>query len=264
MEMGSIDSITEASLFMRTRRLVIFLLLGCVGSVHAQSLPNVCHVTSSYDLSVTQDKLIFDRQGPAPRQVVMGNDAMLVDGQPVQLSSNEQDRINFFQFNVRQLVPRVKSVAQYGLSLASQAIYLDLQDIRLDADSRYQLKYRLNASIGDLQQRIQDSQSTRDWHGDAFNQYTNQIVENIAPIVTEGLGKQIAAATAKGDLSTAADLTERAANLATRFQGDVEQHLQPLQPKIEALCPAVRQLAELQQGLHDSRGVPLGLLQLDP
>ena len=249
---------------MRTRQLLTFLLLGCAGSAYAQSLPNVCHVTSSYDLSVTKDRLIFDRQGPVPRQVVMGNDAMWVDGQPLQLTTNEQDRINFFQFNARQLIPRVKSVAQYGLSLASQTIYLDLQNIQLDANSRYQLKQRLNSSIGDLQQRIQESQSTRDWHGDAFNQYANQIVDDITPIVTEGFGTQIAAATARGDLSKAADLTARGADLATRLQGDIEQNLQPLQPKIQALCPTVRQLAELQQGLRDSRGVPLDLLQLSP
>jgi hypothetical protein len=249
---------------MRTHPLFIFVLLGCVGSVQAQSLTNVCHVTSSYDLTVTKDRLIFDRKGPAPRYVVMGNDTMQIDGQALQLTSNEQDRINFFQFSVRQLIPRVKAVAQYGLSLASEAVYLDMQDIQLDANARYQVKYSLNKSIGDLQQRIQNSQSTHDWHGDAFNQYANEIVDNIAPIVTEGLGTQIAAATARGDLSKAAELTSRAANLATSFQSDIEQHMQPLQPKIQALCPAVQQLAELQQGLHDSRGVPLDLLETGP
>jgi hypothetical protein len=249
---------------MRKHRLFTFLLLGFAGAAHAQALTNVCHVTSSYDLTVQKDRLIFDRESPAPRHVVMGNDAMEVDGHAVQLTSNEQDRINFLQLNVRQLVPRVKSIAQYGLYLASQAIYGDLQDIQLDADSRYQVKRRLTTSIGDLQQRIQNSQSTRDWHGDAFNQYANEIVEGIAPIVTAGLGKQIAAATASGDLSKAAELTTRAANLATNFQSDVEQHLQPLQPKIQALCPAVQQVAELQQGLLDDRGAPLELLQRGP
>jgi hypothetical protein len=264
MERGSRYLIIEASPPMLTRRLLAFLLLGSIGNAYGQSLPNVCHVTSSYDLTITKDHVIFDRPGPAPRQIAMSNDGMLVDGQPVQLTSNDQDRINFFQLSVRQLVPRVKAVAQYGLSLASQAIYLDLQDIQLDANSRYQLKSSLNSSFGGLQQRIQNSQSTRDWHGDAFDQYTNQIVGNIAPIITEGLGKQIAAATAQGDLSKAADLTERGANLATRLQGDVQQQLQPLQPKLEALCPAIRQLAELQQGLHDGRGGRLDLLQLGP
>lgn len=249
---------------MLNRPLFTLLLVSVAGGVHAQSLPNVCHVSSSYDMTITTDRLIFDRGAPASRQVIMGNDAMTIDGQAVPLTPNQQDRINAFQSSVRQLVPRVKSVAQYGLSLVSRAIYGDLQAMQLDADYNDQLEQRLNTSIGDLQQRIQKSHSTRDWHGDAFDQYTNQIVDAIAPIVTEDLGKQIAAATASGDLGRAADLTSRATNLAGSFQNDVEQQLQPLQPRIAALCPAVRQLAELQNGLHDTRGAPLDLLQLDP
>ena len=40
--------------------------------------------------------------------------------------------------------------------------------------------------------------------------------------------------------------------------------MQALQPQIAALCPAIRRLAELQQGVRGADGRPLDLLQVGP
>ena len=44
----------------------------------------------------------------------------------------------------------------------------------------------------------------------------------------------------------------------------LQQRMQALRPQIAALCPSIRRLAELQQGVRDGNGRPLNLLQIDP
>jgi hypothetical protein len=66
-----------------------------------------------------------------------------------------------------------------------------------------------------------------------------------------------------GDLQTAASLRDRAASLATELQPRMQQRMQALRPQIHALCPAIDQLASLQQGVRGSNGQLLNLLQLE-
>jgi hypothetical protein len=40
--------------------------------------------------------------------------------------------------------------------------------------------------------------------------------------------------------------------------------MQALRPQVQALCPAILQLAELQQGVVGAGGQPLQLLHADP
>jgi hypothetical protein len=39
--------------------------------------------------------------------------------------------------------------------------------------------------------------------------------------------------------------------------------MQALRPKIQALCPDIRQLYELQHGVRGAKGAPLDLLDID-
>jgi hypothetical protein len=67
-----------------------------------------------------------------------------------------------------------------------------------------------------------------------------------------------------GDLQAAADLRDRGATLATQLQPRMQQRKQAQRPQIAALCPSIRRLADLQQGVRDGSGRPLRLLQIDP
>jgi len=46
------------------------------------------------------------------------------------------------------------------------------------------------------------------------------------------------------------------------LQPRLERRMQALRPQVEALCPAIDRLAELQQGVRGSNGRPLNLLQI--
>jgi hypothetical protein len=65
-----------------------------------------------------------------------------------------------------------------------------------------------------------------------------------------------------GDLDGAAALRDRVADVSNGGQARVLAKLESaLKPRIQALCPAVRQLLDLQSGLHDASGQPLLLIE---
>ncbi|HUA80365.1 MAG TPA: DUF2884 family protein [Dyella sp.] len=238
----------------------LFMLAG--GCLHAQDLSTVCHATSSYDLTVQQNRLIFDRASPAPMRVVIGAGSLQTDGQAVSLNAEDQDRVSLFLRETQALVPRVKAIVQHGVDIAVQAIQQESASLNLDDETRAELQRRLQADAANLHQRIAASESTHDWRGDAANQYANQLIGDMAPLIASSLGQQAVSAAMSGDLQQAAALRDQAANLASGFQPRLQQRLQVLRPDIRALCPDIQRLSALQEGLRASNGRPLNLVQV--
>ncbi|WP_233840922.1 DUF2884 family protein [Dyella sp. 2HG41-7] len=238
---------------------VLMLAGGCL---HAQDLSTVCHATSSYDLTVQPSRLTFDRASPAPTRVVIGSGSLQTDGQAVSLNAEDQDRVALFLRETEALVPRVKAVVQRGVDIAVQAIQQESATLNLDDETRVELQRRLQTDASNLHQRVAASESTHDWHGDAANQYANQLISDIAPLIAGSLGQQAITAAMSGDLQQAAALRDQASNLASGFQPRLQQRLQVLRPDIQALCPDIQRLSALQEGLRASNGRPLNLIQV--
>lgn len=244
------------------RSLYFLLLLFAMLPLHAQEFATTCHATSSYDVTLKTDSLLFDRPSPAPFHVELQQGALRTDGVVVPLKPEDQDRLVLFERELRALAPRVRTVAQHGVDMAVQAMHAEADGLGLSADTRAELDRRLSAHASELKQRIAASRSTHDWQGDAANQTMNQIAADLVPLLAADLGQQAINAALSGDLQTAADLRDRAAGLATNLQPRLQQRMQALRPQIEALCPSIQRLAELQQGVRGSDGRPLNLLQV--
>ena len=248
---------------MRMNRLLATVVLAAAGAgLHAQDLATVCHATSSYDLTIRPNQLVFDRPAPAPTQVVLSGGSLTTDGQAVVLNDEDQDRLAVFERDLRALVPRVKAIAQQGVDVTMQTVRNESGSLNLDADTQAELSRRLATHAGELHQRIAASYSTHDWHGDAANQYANQVIGDIAPLLASALGQQAISAAMSGDLQQAATLRDRASNLAGGFQPRLQRRLQVLRPEIQALCPDIQRLVELQQGIRAGNGRSLNLVQV--
>ena len=230
------------------------------GPLQAQQLATRGQASSSFDVSVQPDRLIFDRPAPAPQRLVLRDGQLQADGVPVRLNAEDEDRLSLFERELRALVPRVRAVGRRGVDLAVQALRQEAGGVALSAASRAELDQRLAADAAQLRQRIDSSRSTHDWQGDAAQALGNQIAGDLAPIVAGDLGQQALQAAMSGDLQTAARLRDQAADLTTALRPRLEQRMQALVPQVDALCPSIRRLAELQQGVHDGAGRPLNLL----
>lgn len=248
---------------MRTHLAIIAIVTLAVGQpVMAQQLATRCNASSSYDLTVQPDRLVFERPGPAPARVVMGPGTLTTDGAPVPLNAESQDRLALFQRDLRALLPRVRQVGRHGVDLAVQALRDEAAGLPLSPATRQALDRKLADDAASLRQRIDTSQSTRDWQGDAARQLGEQFAADLTPIVAGDLGQQALQAAMSGDLDTAARLRDEAADLATALQPRLQRRLQALQPEVDALCPAIDRLAGLQQGWRDAAGRPLRLIDI--
>lgn len=248
---------------MHFNRLPCALLLFLAAwSVQAQDLAATCHASSSYDLTLKPDSVLFDRPAPAPFHIELQHGSLRVDGAVVSLNAESQDRLTLFERELRALAPQVRAVARNGVDIAAQALRDEADGMGLSADGRAEFGSRLDAHAAEMKRRISISQSTHDWQGDAANRAMNQMAGDLLPLLAGELAQQALQAALAGDLQAAAVLRDRATDLAVELQPRVLSRMQALRPQIEALCPAIRRLASLQQGVRGSNGQPLNLLQI--
>jgi len=240
------------------------LSLGLGLPLHAQDLAATCHASSSYDLTVQPRQLVFERTTPEPTRVVTSGGTLRVDGVLVRSAGEQPGQVQAFEREVRALVPQVRAVAAHGVDLATQSVREEIAGLGLEGDSRDELDGRLAAHASSVKQRIATSQSTKDWHGSAFEQYATEVGADLLPAIGADLGQQALQAMANGDTQGALALRDKAVGLATGLQARMRQELQTLRPAVAALCPSVQRLLELQQGWQDGQGRPLQLLERNP
>ncbi|MGO4700937.1 DUF2884 family protein [Dyella sp. 2RAB6] len=237
------------------------LALASLG-LHAQDLATTCQASSSYDVTLKPAELSFDRPQPAPFHVELHDGSLRTDGASVALRPEDQDRVALFERELRALAPRAKAVARNGVDLLAQSVREEAAKLGLNAGSMAELNQRLDTRVAELKQRIDASQSTHDWQGDLADQYASQIANDLLPVLAGDLGQQAVQAALSGDMQAAASLRDRAGDLATQLRPRLEQRMQALRPQIQALCPSLRRLAELQQGVKGANGQALNLLQI--
>lgn len=249
---------------MRSTGLIVFsLVLTVASSARAQDLANVCHASSSYDLTIAAGGLLFDRAEPPPRRIRMRAGQLDVDGTVVSLNAENHDRLALFERQLRALVPKVRRVADNGVDLATKAVRAETAGLGVTADTQARLDVKLAAHAAELKGRIATSTSTHDWQGAAFDHYADAAVADIAPLLAADLAQQAVAAAVNGDLAAAASLQARAADLAGDLQPRLERRMQALRPQIQALCPSIKSLHDLQRDVRGGNGKPLDLLDID-
>lgn len=247
-------------MFLRRLSLVAALSLASV-ALHAQDLATTCHATSSYDLTIAPDRLLFDRPQPSPRQVELHDGSLRTDGAAVSLRPDDQDRLALFERELRALAPRAKAVAANGVDMLAAAMHDEGARLSLDPATRTELDRRVASRAAELKQRLAASNSTHDWQGNLADQYANQLASDLMPLLANDLGQQAVNAAMTGDLQAAASLRDTASDLTTQLRPRLEQRMQALAPQVQALCPAVQRLADLQQGIRGAGGQPLNLLE---
>jgi hypothetical protein len=248
---------------MRISPCLLLLGVAVATPLQAQDLATTCKASSSYDVTVGAQSLVFDRADPLPHRVELRDGSLVADGATVRLGADDQDRIALFERQLRALVPRVKAVAANGVDMAAKAVREEAASVSPQAAAGGELDNALRSRVTELKQRIAASNSTHDWQGDAFDRYANQIASDILPIVANEIGQQAVQLAMDGDLAGAAALKDRMSSLSTGAQGRIMQRMQALRPQIQALCPSIRQLAELQDGIRAPDGQPLNLLHAD-
>lgn len=245
--------------------LVTLLALTTGAPARADSLADVCHASSTYDLTVQPTGLTFDRAVSPPRKVWMHAGTLRVDGTSAKLNTEDSDRVRLFERDVRALVPRVKAIATHGVDLVARELRKQIGILAPSAATDGVLEQHIQADIADIKARISRSTSTHDFQGKAFDQYTSKLVADIVPLVAADIGQQAINHAISGDMQGAAQLRDQALHVASTLEAQLRQSLQPLRPQIRALCPDIQSLDTLESGITSPlpAGGRLNLIEID-
>jgi hypothetical protein len=227
-------------------------------------LADTCGASSSYDVDVGARMLRFERAAPPPQRIELGEGRLRVDGVDASPDAAMRTQLVEFEQGVRALLPRVKRIAGDGVDLAISALRTEAAALGLGVATREDIAQRLARHATDLKRRIAASTGTREWQPEALELELEGIVAEIAPLAAADLGQQALAATLEGDFERAAALQAAALDMVDELQPRLEQRMQPLRARVEALCPELERLHRLQRDLRGPDQAALHLLDIAP
>lgn len=231
-------------------RTLAFTLATASAAVAAQTPPefqDVCGARSSYDLTVSTPALVFERAAPAPALLELAGGTLRADAQAVATNLEDRDRLRLIEQRIRDLVPQVKALGRRGVDLAVEAVREEARALSAAIDP--ELDARLETRRRELHARIDASTSTRDWQGEAFERYLQQITADIAPLLAVHIGRQALDTALAGDLTAAAALREKLTGLQASLETRLRVRLDTLEPDVRQLCPTLAQIDRLEADL---------------
>lgn len=240
------------------------LAAGLAVLLHVNAVHAACPLQSAYDVTVTADALLFDRASGAARRIEVRNGGLSDRGKAIAVNAADRDRLLRFERTARSLVPRIRQIGLRAVDIAAAAIREEAALNSPRSAANPQLAARLDARTADLKARIAKSNSSKDWRGQAFNRYTTEALGDVLPLVGGDIAQAALDATMRGDFNTAARMAERGAGLRTALESRVRTKLAALQPTMDALCPGLRSLDDLEAAVTAplADGTRLDLLQV--
>lgn len=235
------------------RGALMFCCIVALAFGHRGEARAACPLRSAYDVTVMPDRLVFERSSGAARRIEMHGGALSDRGKPIALSAADRDRVARFERAARSLLPRIRQIGARAVDLMVVAVREEAAATSPKSAANAQLNARLDARAAAFKSRIAKSNSSKEWRGNAFNRYAAEALADIVPLIGGDLGQQALDATLRGEFSRAAALGERAAGIRSSLEGRIRQRLTGLQPDMDRLCPALRQLDALEKGV----GAPL-------
>lgn len=228
------------------------LALLAAAPLHAKGLDETCHARSGYDVTMTDTALQFERKNAPPQRLEMHRGDLAVNDKAVALGARDRKRIAAFETTLRELIPKIRILAQRGVDLGVFAIREEAASASPVSAADPRLNARVDARAQELKTRIANSRTSKEWHARALNGYLAPVLADVAPLIAGDLAQKALELTLKGDLSGAAALTNRAAGLRASLETRIRTKLETLQPEIEKLCPSLRKLDALETSVTQS------------
>ncbi len=220
----------------------VLLLMAVAGHALAQT----CRTSSNYEISLIDGALQFDRKNTPPQRLEMRRGVLMVDAKAITLGADDRKRVVAFETKVRELIPRIKVIAQQGVDLMVAAIREEAARSSPAAAVRPELNARVDARAQELKSRIANSTTSKEWQPAAMSGYMATILADVAPMISGDLAQKALDLTMKGDLGGVMALKEQATGLRDSLEKRIQSKLDTLQPDIQALCPSLRELDRIE------------------
>jgi len=238
------------------RTLMVAALLFASASTFAGV--DACDMDSDYDVALSPDAITFSRDEGSPRQVVMHDGHLQVDGREAELGSADRERVRQFEHDARALVPEVRAIALEAVQIAFTAM---TEVARGLAPDNPRLQAKLEASRLELLAQFEQPEGHFKIDEDAVAASVARLVGEVTPTLVGEITKAALAAAFSGDEHKTDEIEGR----AERMEKDIEARIKPradaLEARADALCPRFAALDQLDNALawrlHDGGALDL-------
>lgn len=206
-----------------------------------------CEVDSAYELTVDPDRLRFQRDGGA--EVVFADGQVSINGVVQSISAEDSARVAEFEREVRRLLPELKEIVGDAVEIAFTALDGVISSFASDAN-RGEFQRELRSLRSEIDQAIANANSTRVIEEQAFETRVEEFATRIAPRIAGEFAAAAVSAALSGDEARAAEIEKRAEQLSRDVEASVEAPAKALEARVNALCPRIQALDEIDDALE--------------
>ncbi|SEK30778.1 Protein of unknown function [Colwellia chukchiensis] len=246
---------------MKTLIATALLIASTASYAHDNSFSSeACHVDLHGGINIDAKQITFSKN-KAPLYTISDNQTLLVQGQKVTLTAQQQALVNDYATKVRALVPEVKSLALDAIDLAIDGVNLAFNELLGQGNKvSTELTTQLTTIRAEVDREFDQNKgfyideegfSGDDYFNDDFEQRIESAVENTIKNSIGGLmialGQEMLAS--GGDMSAFEDKM-------TRFGEHIEHEMTTrsatLEQRADALCQEVIAIDNLEGQLQAS------------
>jgi len=234
-------------------KISLAIVLGWALPACAVAADGACRARSDYDVTITDTALQFERKDARSPAIEMQRGALLLNHKPVVLGPEDRKRVAVFETRVRDLIPRIKLLGQRSVDLMVAAIREEAIKASPKSAASPELNARVDARAQALKRKIAASRSSKEWRPEALSGVMTGMLGDVAPLIAGDLSQKAVDLTMKGDLGGVLALKDEALQLRASLEQRIRARLDTLQPEIDRLCPALRELDRLESSIGAAR-----------
>ncbi len=185
-----------------------------------------------------------------------------VDGRDVTVSADDAARLRDYEQQVRALLPEVAAVAREGIDIGYAAIRTVMLTFVDNESDRREMIDRLDRNRQQALARVDGSLGKGQWKPHELDDVMEQSVQSTASDLAGKVAGSAVTAALSGDQRKVAALQARADSLDKSIDREVNARSHELDKRVDALCPRLGSLDQLQRQFtfRLSDGSPLRLL----
>ena len=220
---------------------------------------DACDIELNAGIRINKTLVEFSKNDRTLYQII-NNKTLMVDGQNVSLTSEQQALVNEYSTSIRSVVPEVKEIAVDAIELAVEGVNLAFNELLGEGNNLGKnLTTQLHEIRDEVDQRFNSSKELYidengkldvDFFGGDFEQRIENIVEET---VKNSLGTLLIAVGQEmlfsgGDIGTFETKMEK---FGEQIERDIEERAESLEKRGDDVCQMINKIDDLENQLSD-------------
>ncbi|HWS39853.1 MAG TPA: DUF2884 family protein [Arenimonas sp.] len=238
----------------------IFLACAASTQAHEINMDVSCNASSDYNISLNGQAFIFEGQQKRTPRVVLGGGKLFVNGKQVQLTIDDQKRIDTFESEMRLLVPESQKIVIEAVNIAYDALSMASASISNNPEkvlAQYQAERKVTLK------ELQNSKTVFMFNDDAMDAIIEPIVAKFVPTIAGNAVGFAFRAMFAGE-AKANEMEARMDAMGDNLDKQIEARADALEPLAEAMCKRIQKMDAIENALtvRLPNGKPINFLDV--